>query len=363
MGYIHAIQTPDNTTHLIEPLLYSAAGGTSGALTATITNFVLVTGVTIALGITTTNTANATLSINNGDAKAIYYKGLAITANILKADYIYHLVYDGNVWHVIGNITNNADTAIAAASTANATQYGVTYYSDANGTFASTAAGGSGLVFIGNGSAAAPSWYSGLNLTSTTTNNVTSHEAEFLGTVNIAGNTNIGSSSTASTLAVWGKLGVGANADNTYPLYINGNSLFNGDLIPTLSNDSTPVPDKTLGSSTNAWAAVYIGDGDHGDAYTPVYWHNGVPTTVNTIQRESFSISPTSAGVAATVDVLINNTNVTDDTQITTIVVDSGESYLNSIIEWTIDTTNNVKKIKLTATVTNTVSGYILFKK
>jgi len=102
MGHIHAIQIPDNTTHLIEPLLYSTTSGTSNAITANIPNFELAAGVTIALHITTTNTNGATLSINGGTANSIYYNGSTISANILKADYIYHLVYDGTVWHVIG---------------------------------------------------------------------------------------------------------------------------------------------------------------------------------------------------------------------------------------------------------------------
>jgi len=42
------------------------------------------------------------LSINSGTAKAIYYQGAAIEANILKQGHIYNLVYDGNIWHVLG---------------------------------------------------------------------------------------------------------------------------------------------------------------------------------------------------------------------------------------------------------------------
>ena len=102
MSYVHAIQTPDSSTHLIEPLLFATTGGTASALTATISNFELVAGVTITLQITTTNTANATLSINETTAKSIYYNRSAITAGILKENFIYNLVYDGTVWHVVG---------------------------------------------------------------------------------------------------------------------------------------------------------------------------------------------------------------------------------------------------------------------
>lgn len=102
MGHIHAIQTPDSSTHLIEPLLFATTGGTASAITASISNFELVAGVSITLKITTTNEANATLSINGETAKSIYYNNNAIIANILKQNYIYNLVYDGNVWNVLG---------------------------------------------------------------------------------------------------------------------------------------------------------------------------------------------------------------------------------------------------------------------
>ena len=102
MGYIHTIQTPDNAAHLIEPILFAVTSGASSALTATITNFELVSGVMITLQIRNANAASATLSINSGAAKAIYYQGAAIEANILKQGHIYNLVYDGNIWHVLG---------------------------------------------------------------------------------------------------------------------------------------------------------------------------------------------------------------------------------------------------------------------
>jgi len=101
MGYVNKINIGGGT-HLIEPTLFAVVGGTSSAYTASIDNFELVTGVTIQLKITTNNTASATLSINNGTAKAIQYKGSAIIADILKATCVYTLIYDGTVWHVVG---------------------------------------------------------------------------------------------------------------------------------------------------------------------------------------------------------------------------------------------------------------------
>lgn len=102
MGYIHTISINDNNQYLIEPILFSVTSGTSTALTATIANFELVAGVVITLQLRTTNGSATTLSINGGAAKAIYYQGAIIEANTLKQGHIYNLVYDGNVWHVLG---------------------------------------------------------------------------------------------------------------------------------------------------------------------------------------------------------------------------------------------------------------------
>ena len=102
MGYIHTVNITGDQSYLIEPTLFAVAGGTSSALTASITNFELVSGVVITLQINTNNSANATLSINNEAVKAIYYQGATIGADILKQGHIYNFVYDGVVWHVIG---------------------------------------------------------------------------------------------------------------------------------------------------------------------------------------------------------------------------------------------------------------------
>lgn len=106
MSYINSLQIDNGTTHLIEPTLFATTGGTASAITASISNFELVAGVLITLKITTTNTASATLTINNGSAKAIQYKGAAIDANILKSTHIYNFVYDGAAWQIIGEKLN-----------------------------------------------------------------------------------------------------------------------------------------------------------------------------------------------------------------------------------------------------------------
>ena len=102
MGYIHTININDQNQYLIEPILFAVSAGSASALTATIANFELANGVLITLQMHIANNANATLSINSGNAKAIYYQGAAIENNILKQGHLYNLVYDGNVWHVVG---------------------------------------------------------------------------------------------------------------------------------------------------------------------------------------------------------------------------------------------------------------------
>ena len=102
MGYIHTVNITGDQSYLIEPTLFAVTGGTSSALTASINNFELVAGVMITLQIRNTNSSAATLTMNSGNTTAIYYQGSAIGDNILKQGHIYNLVYDGVVWHVLG---------------------------------------------------------------------------------------------------------------------------------------------------------------------------------------------------------------------------------------------------------------------
>lgn len=121
MGYVKDVQIGSNT-HLIEPTIYAATAGTAAAITAAISNFELVTGVIVTIKITTSNNANATLSVNGTTAKSIYYNNAAINANVLQANRVYSLVYDGTYWQVIGEL-NTYTTLHTLATT---TKYYVT---------------------------------------------------------------------------------------------------------------------------------------------------------------------------------------------------------------------------------------------
>ena len=112
MAYISRVQIDNGNPYLIEPTLFAVASGTSSAFTATINNFELVAGVMITLQIQNTNSSAATLSINGANAAAIQYQGSVIEANILKQGHIYNLVYDGNVWHVLGEKLSSAEMSM-----------------------------------------------------------------------------------------------------------------------------------------------------------------------------------------------------------------------------------------------------------
>lgn len=111
MGYIHSVGLSD-IQYKIEPLLYGVqTNSNSAAITTTISNFELVSGVQIALNMAITNGGSATLSINSETAVPIYYNGYPIEDNQLQANYIYNMVYDNSKWNVIGNIIDN-DTKV-----------------------------------------------------------------------------------------------------------------------------------------------------------------------------------------------------------------------------------------------------------
>ena len=104
MAYIHSVSITNDQTYLIEPLLFATAGGTSTALTVGKDNFTLAAGAYINVKVGTVG-ANATLNVNNTGAIAIYYNGVAISANMLTENNIYTFIYDGSHWSIVGDIT------------------------------------------------------------------------------------------------------------------------------------------------------------------------------------------------------------------------------------------------------------------
>lgn len=190
---------------------------------------------------------------------------------------------------------------------------------------------------------------------------ITTGEQTFAGIKTFA-NTTASTSTDTGAVLIGGGLGVAgqvtairlaANGSNTsYNLYVNGTSLLNGsttvngNLIPGANNT------KTLGSTSARWSKLYIGTADtHGDAYTPIYWNDGVPTAVTPIQYCAFTINSGKTGVKLT------HAAFTAASYVTQIVVTSGESNLNSTIAWE----SAAGYINLTCSATSgAVSGYIL---
>ena len=83
------------------------------------TGFVLITGSEITVKFTVTNTAaNPTLNVNNTGAKAIYYRGAAITAGYLAANRTYTFRYNGTQYDLVGDVDTNT-TYTLSTQTAN----------------------------------------------------------------------------------------------------------------------------------------------------------------------------------------------------------------------------------------------------
>ena len=108
------------------------------------------------------------------------------------------------------------------------------------------------------------------------------------------------------------------------------------------------------GNSPVRWGHVYVGTADtYGDAYTPVYWNNGVPAVVAPVQYSEWQIN--SGHTTAT----LTATNIfTADSYVLTIVVTSGEANLNAPISWT--TSTNTLVLSTSEATSGIVSGYVL---
>lgn len=85
----------------------STAAATA-AKTVACTGFALITGSEITVKFTVTNTATSpTLNVNSTGAKAIYYRGSAITAGYLAANRTYTFRYNGTQYDLVGDIDTN----------------------------------------------------------------------------------------------------------------------------------------------------------------------------------------------------------------------------------------------------------------
>lgn len=137
-------------------------------------------------------------------------------------------------------------------------------------------------------------------------------------------------------------ISAGNSAPNWYTgLSLTGSGTANDPYSATFSNSVTVNNKLYIGSNTS-----------YGDAYTPIYWNNGIPAAVTSIQKVAFTINNGKSGVQ------LSNTAFTADSYVTEIVVESGISYLKGSLSWTSDS----GKITLTSSTTTggAVSGYIV---
>ena len=96
----------------------STAAATA-AKTVSVTGFKLVTGASVAVRFTVTNTAsNPTLNVTSTGAKAIRYRNAAISAGYLAANRTYFFIYDGSYYQLIGDIDTQRSVASDAEVTA-----------------------------------------------------------------------------------------------------------------------------------------------------------------------------------------------------------------------------------------------------
>ena len=101
----------------------STAAATA-AKTVSCTGFTLATGAVITVKFSATNTAaNPTLNVNSTGAKAIMYRGSAISAGYLAANRVYTFVYDGTDYELVGDINTDTNTTYG---TGTATTAGLT---------------------------------------------------------------------------------------------------------------------------------------------------------------------------------------------------------------------------------------------
>lgn len=113
--------------------------GTCTTAAATTTKVVTLSGYGLTLGgivvvkFTYSVPANATLNVNSKGAKAIYYKGTAITANVIKAGDTATFMYNGSQYHLLAVDSKPTATEVGALPTGGGTMTGQVSGENADG--------------------------------------------------------------------------------------------------------------------------------------------------------------------------------------------------------------------------------------
>ena len=114
---MNSLKFGDATYVITVPYGTCSTAAATVAKVVTIDNFSLETGAEISVKFTVTNTAdNPTLNVNSTGAKAIYYRGAAISKGYLAANRTYKFSYDGTSWNLIGDIDTNTKTTTGTSN-------------------------------------------------------------------------------------------------------------------------------------------------------------------------------------------------------------------------------------------------------
>lgn len=99
----HALSSNVTVTNLDLGQTYGTCGTAeaTAAKAVTMSSYLLTTGGIVSIKFTYAVPANATLNINSKGAKAIYYKGSAIAAGVIKAGDTATFIYNGSQYHLI----------------------------------------------------------------------------------------------------------------------------------------------------------------------------------------------------------------------------------------------------------------------
>lgn len=113
----------NGTSNVVNYGTCSTAAATA-AKVVSCSNFALITGAEITIKFTTTNTAaNPTLNVNSTGAKAIYYRGSAISAGYLAANRTYTFRYNGSQYDLVGDINTNTTYSAGTGLTLSGTTF------------------------------------------------------------------------------------------------------------------------------------------------------------------------------------------------------------------------------------------------
>ena len=101
-----------------------STAATTAAKVVSCSSFALITGAEITVKFTTANTAaNPTLNVNNTGAKAIYYRGSAISKSYLAANRTYTFRYNGSQYDLVGDINTDTNTKVTQTLTTSDASY------------------------------------------------------------------------------------------------------------------------------------------------------------------------------------------------------------------------------------------------